>query len=769
MATTSTTITTNTTTTRETSSGTTVGTTGNKFTTSKTGTDQLRSTAIGSVERSPNPSGNAGQRATLTERWMRALLGVAYSPLSRKEILRTLREQVDLLVATLHAEPFDAAPAVSVGDKLVELRFSNSDSLRVTTESLGAPLLDWAMTAGLPDGGARVMKLLGAVAAGHTEGVRDWLFGEQEQIKRALFLATSRAERRLQRSEARFRQVFATSPVGFAISAPGGKILQTNWALAHILGAEPEELIGRNVEEFFHPDDAANLRAGYRYPLVGGGRALRARRQLMRADGLPVWVYLAVSSLGDADPDVISDAADDDNLQLTMVEDVSDLHLLQDRASNQTLHDLLTRLPNRQYLFTRLQAVLQQPGRTVALFHLDLDGFSVINDGLGPEAGDRLLTVVAHRLEELFAGDDAFIVRPGGDEFAVLLWSDGAPIDVLRTINRINEKLAEPHYFNDVSGFEDVGVGLSASIGVARGRAQRVGPHELIRRADITLRRMRLAGHRQWAEFDPIRDRDERKRLQLAAALPGAMEFGQLEVVWQPWIRLTDDKLAGMSPRLRWNHETEGTIGHYECLALAAEIGAELPLGAWLLREACGKTAHWIGEFGHRVPAMGLALTLAQATDPDLLGVISEALSDAGLPPGALHLAVPAKALYQPDGEARETVGLLVDMGVGVVLGQVGSSPSDLGLVDELPARAVELSDELVARLRHSAPGSVLARICAAGLSGVQDRGLRVLVRGIDSERELGWWRSVGASLGCGEALARQMTEEDFADLLAGM
>jgi diguanylate cyclase (GGDEF)-like protein/PAS domain S-box-containing protein len=689
---------------------------------------------------------------------MRALLEVAYSPYSRTEIEQTLSHAVDLLAMALIGEPFSGNSVGIIGSTLVDLRFTNADSVRVTSESLGGTLMEWATEAHLPNPADRVGALIGSVAAGHAESVREWLFGEQEQIKRALFLATNRAERRLQRSEARFRQVFASSPVGFTISAPGGRILQTNMAMARIVGSEVEDLVGRNIEEFFHPEDAEELRAGYRDPLVADGRALRARYRLLRTDEQPVWVYLAVAELG---------GAEDERLQLTMVEDVSDLHLLQDRASNQSLHDLLTKLPNRQYLQTRLQSVLQSPGRSVALFHLDLDGFSVINDGLGPEDGDRLLTIVARRLEGMFQQDNAFIVRTGGDEFAVLLWSDDEPVNVLDTINRIYEELDVPAYLGEHG---QTGVALSASIGVAHGKANEISPYELIRRADITLRRMRATGHRQWAEFDPIRDDAERKRLRLAAALPGALEFGELAVCWQPWMLLADRRtIAGMSPRVVWNHPVEGPIEHQRCLALAAETGAELPVGAWLLNESCRQVSEWRGTYGEVVPEFQIALTPTQANDPDLIKVVSDALSEAELPARALSLAVPAAALSELDGEARDSVQVLTEMGVGLVIGEADGAPEDIGLFDELGARAMEISEELIGKLRDSGRDSVIARTAVAGMRAVLNNELRVLVRGLSSDEQVTWWRDTGASWGAGPIFSPNLSAEEFAALLASM
>jgi diguanylate cyclase (GGDEF)-like protein/PAS domain S-box-containing protein len=691
-------------------------------------------------------------RSGLVERWMRALLNVAYSPLSRPEIEATLLAMVDHLLVALWAEPFSPAAARPVGDTLVDARFSNADSLRVTIEELGPPLLAWSAERGLPKADIRVIQLLAALSAGHADAVREWLFEEQEQVKRALFVASTRAEKRFERSETRFREVFTRSAVGFAISAPGGKILMTNPALGRILGGEPDEFVGRNVEEFFHPTDAGALRTSYQEPSYpGDGQAQRARRQLMRTDQQTVWVYLAVSTLEDTD--------EGHGLQLTMVEDVSDLHLLQEGFSHQTLHDLLTRLPNRQYLLSRLQTVLgeQNSDRRVVLYHLDLDGFSVINDGLGPEAGDKLLMMVARRLENLFNGPDSLVVRTGGDEFAVLQWSDTGPLDVLGTINRINEHLAEPVYL------DEVGVAVSASIGVSHGRAGEIDPHELLRAADITLRRMLAAGHRQWAEFDPIRDQEERRRLRLAAALPGALEFGELHLAWLPWISLSTGELMGVSARLSWDHPTQGTIDHDTCLELAAETGAILPIGSWLLRAACEQSAAWRQELGEHVPAIGIGLTGTQARDPDLVGGVAAALRTSGLPHEKLTLGMPAAAFNPLDGEARENAGVLDEMGVRLVLGEVGASPTDVGILDEFPAIAIEVSTRLVSRLQATSAESVLNRTAAAGLAAVRDRQLPVLVRGVDTADQLAWWRAVGAVAGSGDELSPPLSAEEFA------
>jgi diguanylate cyclase (GGDEF)-like protein/PAS domain S-box-containing protein len=698
-------------------------------------------------------------RSALVAAWLRALTPTGFMPMPRSEFEEVIEAHVDAMADGMNDDPVAVTAGYQAGAGLVAARFTDAESLRATLGVLAHGLLAIAEEDGRPDPLDRAFTTLGAVGAGYSAALRDWLFDQQDEVKLALQRATGEAERKLKRSEAWFREVFVRSAVGIAISDSGGKLAQANPALADILGVPAKDLVGRGLEEFFHPQDGADPHTGY-HELGGlGGRPLRRRRRLVRSDGQLVWVHLAASVLRDVD--------EGPTLHLTMVENVSDLHLLQDLTSHQTLHDVLTGLPNRQYLLSQLQSLLagqvagdQASAGQITLFQLDLDGFGAINQGLGPEHGDRLLTVTARRLESMFAGRRVLVARLTGDEFAVLFPTGCGFGDVLDAVSLINEQLAEPVHV------PDGGVGLSVSIGVVHGQVGRIEPFELLRRADVALRGAQATGKRQWAEYDRDRDAVDRRSATLAATLSGALEFGELASTWQPWMLFESDggtSLSAVSVRAAWDHPQHGRIEHAECMRLAEMTGAAVPLAAWLIESCCAQAQLWWQRFGDRTPLVGVGLTNSQIADPDLVGTVTTALEKAGLRAGALCLGVPIDAVVHRQGEARDNVTVLNGMGVRVLMSEAGVAPVEMVLLDEWPITAVQLSESLVDSLAKAEAGSRLARTGEAVVRGLADAGIGVVVPGIRTAEQVRWWRSVGAAGACGPYFGPMLTPAQMA------
>ncbi|MGH4001439.1 MAG: PAS domain-containing protein, partial [Pseudonocardiaceae bacterium] len=220
-----------------------------------------------------------------------------------------------------------------------------------------------------------------------------------------------RGRRTPDQGEHRLQEVFDSAPLGMVISQPDGTITATNPALTEILRYPAAQLAGRNVSELFHPDDAAALRVAYQGLMEGKPVPLRGRAKLLAANGDTVWVALTVSQL--------CDPAGNPTYHITMVEDFTDRQLLELRVRHQSLHDLLTGLPNRLHFAIHLEALLERDRKAaVMLCKIDLDGFGVVNDGLGLGIGDLLLRSVAARLQSLVADERAFVARFDADEFA---------------------------------------------------------------------------------------------------------------------------------------------------------------------------------------------------------------------------------------------------------------------------------------------------------------------------------------------------------------
>ncbi|MGB7796142.1 MAG: sensor domain-containing diguanylate cyclase, partial [Pseudonocardiaceae bacterium] len=350
----------------------------------------------------------------LARRWERALRTTAYTPTSPVAIQRVLCELLDRLFDSLRAKQFSSAPGRMVGQRLVASHFTDEQGLSRTVEVLGQGLPASPELQGIEGLAGKVASLLGAVAAGYAAALRAQTFDQQEEVKQALLKARRDAERELRLSEAKFRQLFTSSAVGIAISDLKGKVWETNQALREIVG---DLTAGHSLYELLHPDDVPAVKAACQKLVDGRSTGFRSpqRIRLIGKDGEPAWIYLAVSLLRNVDGEPTG--------QVTIVEDVTELHLLGQQLCQQSLHDALTGLPNQQFFGSTLQSVLERADQNsrITVCKLDIDDLAVINDAFGRQVGDHVLQSVASRLQSVVAGEKAIIARFGSDEFAILI------------------------------------------------------------------------------------------------------------------------------------------------------------------------------------------------------------------------------------------------------------------------------------------------------------------------------------------------------------
>lgn len=269
-------------------------------------------------------------RAELARVWVKALSSTAYVPKSHREIEQLLRELLDVLFGTLTGDRFSPGAAREVGVRLVTEHFTSEQSLSRTVEVLGQALPADPELREVDRLAGKVIALLGAVSAGFAAALRARTLDQQEQVKRALLLARQKTEHELRVSEAKFRELFTCSAVGIAISDLDGTLRETNQALGETIGSPAAELVGRCLYDLLHPGDVNLLRTAYQ-DLVTGRRAscrLPQRFRLVCRDGEPAWTYLAVSLLHDADGAPAH--------QVTIVQDVTELHLLAERLHQQS-------------------------------------------------------------------------------------------------------------------------------------------------------------------------------------------------------------------------------------------------------------------------------------------------------------------------------------------------------------------------------------------------------------------------------------------------
>jgi PAS domain S-box-containing protein/diguanylate cyclase (GGDEF)-like protein len=650
---------------------------------------------------------------------------VVYVSRARDAIEHDLDAFVDRLGACLRTGA-DLSAAIGVGQDMVRAGFTKARSVQATIDVLGPGLSDME---GVEL--ERVVPVLGALAAGFVAASRDRLFSEQEDMRQTLVRAKENVERDLQASEARFQDVFATSALGMVISDLGGGVARANAALERMLGYRKGTLFRKRLDDLFHPDEVEFLRRRYGELADGENDTVQERTRFQRADGDTAWVRVSVTLLrdGHGTPDH----------HVTMVEDISDLHLLEHQFSHQVTHDMLTGLVNRQAFEGRLEESLGNGG--VTLFHIGLDNLGTVNNGLGRHAGDRLLTVAAQRLGAVVGGHDAVVARVAGDEFAILVRQRDNGPDIAAVAAEINETLAEPTY---VDGH---GIAATATVAVLRSPAADTDPADLLRATDITLHRLKSHGRRQWGLVDPDLDAACREQYRLAASIPGAWEDGELDVDYRPVVTLADRTVVAVEALLRWDSPVHGYLDHDRCREILRDTGLGGPVDQWALVVAAERLVE-LGEKLGEMPRLYVELTAEQSADQDLIGAVRRA-SAGGFVPDRFDLGIPVDALA--DTQTEDNLAVLTDLGIHVVLTDFGQSGGDIAGVEDYPVRAVRLARAVVARIGvEPNPKSVFVRAMRDLVSLVRECGTSVVVPGINVAAQAQWWLEAGADQASG-------------------
>jgi diguanylate cyclase (GGDEF)-like protein/PAS domain S-box-containing protein len=669
----------------------------------------------------------------LARRWAYLLSPTSYIPLPYAELEQELLGLVNRLLDAVQAKPFTAEPAVAVAARLVELNCVGPDSLRRTVEILGKALFALPELRRVDRLTEKAIAVLGALSAGHGNALRNRVTEQQENMNRSLTKVAQDVSQAARIAEARLDEVVDSSPCGLLVTDLDGKILRANDSAGQIVGRTPAELRRLTVYDLMNEPEGAILADTCQLVVEGTMPRLRLRRSLISADDEQVPVSLIVSLLPDAG----------EHRQFLMtIRDDSEVTLLQRELTKQSLHDVLTSLPNRQYLTSQLETSLSQASRFgVTLYHLDLDAFSLVANGLGRAVGDQLLKVVADRLKAVVAQEHAVVARFAGDEFGVVVWNTQHTPDVPTMVGRINDELAEPVYI------DGQGVAVTASIGVVHRPPEGIDPAELLRASDLALREAKRHGNRQWALYDPEEDARERGTFGLATAMASAWEMGEITVTYQPVVGLDDERPIGVEALLCWQHPDHGPLPHARCVELAERTGLMLSLGEWLLRTACERLA---GDSGTTALPLTVSLTNSQATDPDLVGRITRILAETGLPADRLRVGIPAGALLAAREQAVENLTVLADAGISVLVHEFGS-PEHLPLLEDLPVDTVRIAHRLVAGQADRADrNSSVSRVLADLVRVVHEIGGTVVVDGVHTPVQARWWRDIGGDAAVG-------------------
>lgn len=562
----------------------------------------------------------------------------------------------------------------------------------------------------------------------------------------------NRYERIREAAVLRFTALYSASPVGIALTDAAGVVVETNPALARILARKGDDLRGMSLPDLGSGTrDAESLRDGVAELADHEVSRFRERMKLKHADG-PLWVHVTLARLPGDSEDTI--------FPVLMIEDVNEIHLLQETLRHQNLHDPLTGLPNASHFDAKLETTLSLgTDEQVGLVYLDIDGFKVINDGLGAGVGDQVLRAVADKLSATFTEHDAFVARLTGDGFAVLMHGAFAPTGVIAMVQIALDELAEPVYL------EGQGIGVSASAGIVVQQATDARG-ELLRAAEIALHRAKEAGKAQWMLFDPELDARDRSRYRLGAVIAGALENGEFSLIYQPTVKLNGPGgIAAVNAGLRWNHPEMGDLDSDEFYPLAATTGMTIPLGKWLLTESLAATARWRERFGDRAPDVCVRLPNRLAIDPDLVMLVKEQLDRNHLPGKALRLCTDGASILDPRGEVVDSLAVLADIGATLVLTVTGTADLELITSHRLPVQHVILSGQVVDALAED-DDEVASRHLRHLIDRGRELGLRIGAEGVRTREHAARLRQLGVIAARGAFVAESATGHDIDDLI---
>jgi diguanylate cyclase (GGDEF)-like protein/PAS domain S-box-containing protein len=669
--------------------------------------------------------------------------------MSGAETEQFLAGLITRLVMAMTASPVDEQTVMEVAAELVAHDLTGSRSIGRSVEVLARGLPRLPQLQDLDGLDTALLRVFAALSSGYAEALRRRTLDEQEQMAQALLVHVKLE------AENRFREVFWASTVGLAISTFNGIVAEANHAFAEIVGLPQAELTGAVLLELLRAEDDTGLVEAYGKITNGHLPRFWYRRHFTAATGEVAWTHLGAS--------LLHDAYGVPTHHLTVVENITELHLLRQELARQTLYDMLTGLPNERYLMSRLQEVLGTagPSTEVTLCRLNLDNFSVINDGLGRAAGDTLVHAVAERLVELVDGQPAMVARLGGDDFAILL-EDGPDSPEPEVLGpRINETLSEPVYY------ENHGLALSASVGIVRRAAHGLSPEELIRSANTTMHRAKRIGGGQWSLYDAEADALDWEILQLAAEMPGAFEIGEITIRYQPVCELDGGRIVAIQPLLRWERTDDTVVEHPTCLALAEQSGLLSQLGRWIVQESCHTASTLVHNPALSAPLLRVDLTTQLSQDPDLVTVVRDALSTTGLPMKQLRLGIPLVALVHGRGDVLNNVSVLGELGIEMVMLCNAAGPEYLAYLEDLPLRGVEIFPEVVTRIAdRSRADSVVAQALRQSIPLMHSTGVTAIVPGVDTPEQATWWRSTGADYARGTYFSPPVCGSELPDLL---
>jgi diguanylate cyclase (GGDEF)-like protein/PAS domain S-box-containing protein len=557
------------------------------------------------------------------------------------------------------------------------------------------------------------------------------------------------ADTAARQNEARFRSLVQHSSDVIMVTRPNGTMRFVSPSASRVFGYEPAALLGRPLATLLHPADRDRATQLFAEVVAGPGVIGPVEWRFRQADGS--WLHaeiLATNLLGDPTVRGI----------VLNTRDVSERKRLEEQLTHQAFHDPLTGLANRALFRDRVShalALAQRQGHPITVLFLDLDDFKRVNDSLGHAEGDRLLIAAAERFESCARAADT-VSRLGGDEFAILIehvaGSDGRP----ELLQRLEEAMTYPFA---LSGNQ---VQVSASIGVATASPGDTAD-DLLRNADVAMYAAKRRGKGRSETYELRMYADVRERLEMEAALRTALETNQLSLHFQPIVSLKTGALYGVEALVRWDHPTRGHLLPQSFITLAEETGLIVPLGAWVLTEACRQVQEWRALFPETPLCVSVNISGRQLQAGGVTGALREALAATGASADGVVLEITESVLMQQTDTVQERLWELKSLGVRLAIDDFGTGYSSLSYLQRFPIDILKIAKPFVDDVGSGTEKSALAR-AIVGLG--ETLKLRTIAEGIERGDQRAALLELGCDLGQGHYFSRALPPDGIARLL---
>ena len=554
-----------------------------------------------------------------------------------------------------------------------------------------------------------------------------------------------RAERALHETETKYQILIEATDVFVLCLDREGKITRANEQASQVLGIPVEALIGKTMHAVLASEETADAHHARYLHVVETGVNIDVE-EMFELEGQMLWFASTIVPLRDPAGAVIGVQVVARDVTSKRRAEIA-LRDREERSRHEALHDPLTRLPNRLLFMDRLEVEVihtrQDEESRFAVLCLDLDRFKNINDSLGHSAGDRLLVDFSRRLHECIGPEDT-LARLGGDEFAILLKNIHDASDAIRIADRVLSLLKQPFSLRgqDVYVPTSVGIALSAT-GYER-------PEDVLRDADTAMYRAKRRGKGRYELFDAAMHAEAVALLTLENDLRRAIERGEFQVYYQPVIALTTGLIIGFEALLRWNHPLRGVVLPGEFIGCAEETGLIVPIGEWVLREACRQMQGWHAAY----PSSGLLsisvnLSGKQFSHPSLIG---KALRDSALAPSSLKLEITESVIMEDPQAASKLLEQLHHQEVQSYVDDFGTGYSSLSYLHRFPMSALKIDRSFVTNI---GPGGENAAIVQTIVTLAHNLGMSVIAEGVETAAQLDLLRQMGCEFGQGFYFSR--------------